>query len=239
MNFLWISIFILPSWTINCIVENCIQCSSTSPGICLQCAPSYKLSRTTCILSESNLLEKVSNCDIPTEDSKCEKCQANYHIYEGFCQADCHEGCSCFEPYICEEHFLNENSDKIIQALIQCPQGCISCGDSGYCYDCDSSYTLYSGQCFLCPNPNCETCYSTGYCNVCETRYYAYSGICLPCSLHCQQCEGKQSCNICDSDYKVKDGLCKKDDDDSHSPSLASQILWNCLFCVFGLCFCA
>ena len=214
MKFFWISIFILPCWTINCNIENCIQCSSTSPNICLQCQPSYSLSRTTCTYSESNYLDQVSNCDIRTEDSKCERCRENYHIYKGFCQADCDEGCSCYEPNICEENFVNEKLDQIKQALTQCPPGCVSCSFSDYCYKCDESYTLYSGQCFWCPDTNCEECYSDGYCNVCAPSYFVNSGFCITCPSHCKRCDGWLSCKSCTSGYKVKDGLCDDDDDD-------------------------
>lgn len=214
MKIFWISIFILPSWTISCNIENCIQCSSTSPDICLQCQPSYNLSRTACTYLESNSLDQVSNCEILTDDLKCEKCRDNYHIYQGFCQANCDEGCSCYEPNECEENALSENSEKNMQALTQCPPGCLSCSIMDICYKCDQSYTLYQGQCIWCPDDNCVQCSSEGYCDTCDPKYYIDSGFCFSCPSHCKRCDGWLSCKSCDSGYKLRSGICDDDDDD-------------------------
>lgn len=179
MNAFWVSLFILPIFSKSCDVKNCIQCSSTSPNVCIQCHPSFSLSRIGCGYSEINLLDQVSNCEIQTEDFKCERCNSNYHIYEGFCQADCNESCVCFEPNICEESFAIVNPDKIIQADNQCSIGCLRCSSPKFCLECEQSYSLFVGQCYYCPIQFCEDCYPSNVCVSCAKYFYLSSGQCF------------------------------------------------------------
>lgn len=222
MYYLYISILILPTLSSECNIQNCLQCSSSSPNICLGCEPSFTLSKSGCTYSDSLITTEISNCKIQGQDQLCEVCLENYHLYYGFCQANCLYGCVCFEPYKCETEMVPSEAE----IDLVCPSGCSKC-DRRECYKCYNTYRLYNGQCIYCPDSKCKKCYQNDVCAECESGYYEYQNSCFQCESHCKECKGSMFCSSCKSGYKLKNGFCNEEDSDSDSDThkLATAIV--------------
>ena len=230
MYYLYISILILPSFSSTCNIQNCVQCSSSSPNICLSCEPSFTLSKSGCAYSDSLIVAELDNCKIQGQDKKCEVCQEGYHLYNGFCQADCLDSCVCFEPFKCESELIPSTSDLDLQ----CPYGCSKC-DRRKCLKCRDGYNLYYGKCIYCPDSKCKKCYQDRYCAECESGYYLDQGSCYQCSDHCKECRGSMFCSSCKSGYKLSKGYCEKDDSDDNSKIATAIIIIIVVFSSIGL----
>ena len=209
-----ILIYLFLSQTISiessCNVENCVQCSSSSQSICLECLLPYKPSSQGCYLSDEARIQKVTNCEIYNEEESCIKCNEGYHVFNGFCQANCRDDCICFEPYVCIGH-QNEKSGISKERNTQsCGSYCRYCYTYGDCYDCYDGYYLYYGECRICDINNCDSCDNSGYCTDCNSGYYLSSGYCYECSSGCKSCSSYYSCTTCKSGYNKRNYKCER-----------------------------
>ena len=150
-----------------CFVDNCEQCSSSSPYICLGCKTSYNLTSSGCLYSEGYVNEYPPNCRVFKENKSCLKCEEEYHEINGFCQADCYDDCVCFKPYDCIpadiEDYKKTDENK-------CIKGCSVCNNTETCTKCKKGYYKNKkNHCSKCMK-DCKTCSSSDYCDTCKSN---------------------------------------------------------------------
>ena len=152
-----------------CLVDNCQECSSSSPYICLGCETSFNLTSSGCLYSEGYINEFPPNCILFRENKSCLKCAEEYHELNGFCQADCYDDCLCFKPYDCISEDMK--NDKIAYTDTddkKCIEGCLKCNSTETCTECKKGYYKNNtDKCSKCDSL-CETCSSSEYCDTCK-----------------------------------------------------------------------
>ena len=213
MIFYYLVVNQISSMATTCNIDNCIQCSSSSPDICLDCLLPYKLSSSGCHLTDEERTEKITNCLFYNEDQTCLKCIDGFHVFNGFCEADCQDGCVCFDPYVCINKINDESAIIHKRRTEECDPICITCStiNIGECLECPEGYTIDGWKCRYCPNSNCEICRYDYYCILCDSGYYSSSGTCYECSSGCDSCTENLYCYKCKSGYNRSKGKCKKE----------------------------
>jgi hypothetical protein len=196
----------------SCNVNNCLQCSSTSPYLCLDCADLYSPSRFGCSFTGIPKNNKVSNCLQSSDFSECLECKDGYQVLNGFCEPICPEGCFCFEPFNCEGLNAGHISEKSRKTIDYC-QNCKTCKDNS-CKECEDYYKLHNEYCVFCSTKKCSECSSHNYCIRCESGYRVSAGSCLGCPAHCTSCISQQTCSGCEDGYSLSKGYCSKQKDD-------------------------
>ena len=201
----------ISSMAITCNIENCIQCSSFSPDICLDCLLPYKLSSSGCHLTQEERIEKITNCEYYNKDQTCLKCIQGFHVFNRFCEADCQDDCICFEPYVCISQRDDQSAMVNQRNTQECESPCTTCSisDPTSCLECPEGYTLDGGKCRYCPVKNCEICRYDNYCVYCKEGMYPSGGLCYKCSSGCAECYTYSICDECKSGYSKSNNKCK------------------------------
>ncbi|MCQ2818046.1 MAG: hypothetical protein MJ252_12340 [archaeon] len=109
---------------------HCLQCDA---GTCYKCEGKFYPSLFECKSCPSHC-EKCS-------ESGCEVCEEGYFMDGTTCKA-CNKNCAACDGNEnkctkCPKGFFLQND--VCKA---CGNGCIYCRDEGYCYKCDSTYTI-------------------------------------------------------------------------------------------------
>ena len=159
--------FIALSTGMLCYVNNCLQCSSSSPHICLGCKTSHILSSSGCLYSEGHYNDLPPNCREFSDNKTCLKCEEGYHEFKGFCEADCNNDCVCFRPFECILYSI-ENDKQASSNQTLCMKGCSKCHEAETCIKCKKGYYKnFKDHCLKCAH-DCKTCSTSAYCDKCK-----------------------------------------------------------------------
>lgn len=192
------------TWSATSGASSCDVCASipVSWGICCQCS-----NTGTC----THVQEKPGNryaCNPITTSCPagqylnkgvCEDC-SKIPVENGTCKA-CTSGASC-DAVDCNIGYKTVGTTCV---KVECPLNCAACDSWGFCYQCESGYTLSDDRLSCLPScpENCKTC-SNGVCTDCNDGYTLNNGKCLDCSVYNV---GNGTCTACD-EYGCTDAEC-------------------------------
>ncbi|EKE38509.1 hypothetical protein ENUP19_0229G0029 [Entamoeba nuttalli] len=168
---------------------------------------------TDCIYCNENCKYCVNN--------KCVECFSGY-ILNSLGQCINKENVTNCEQYVhglcvkCTNKMYVSNYD-----CKACPEHCLDCLNSEYCFKCENGYTSINGSCVLSSLviQNCQFLFSNNEgCAVCMKGYYRSSSLCKKCKSHCSSCQTDLQCLECNENYYLSmNGSC-----------LSYELLKNC-----------
>jgi len=107
------------------------------------------------ISEESSLLDCIPHCNVCTDATTCDTCEAGYGLLNDACVI-CPTG-----KYLTGTYCRS------------CPQHCDTCTDSNTCQVCSAGYGFYNGECVACPTGT----FLTG--TTCTSSTFLYSNLIL------------------------------------------------------------
>lgn len=198
----------------NCLLNNCITCSTEEEKVCLECDVNFipnDNGKCICNLSHCAECSNVKN--------KCKTCKNNFVL-------DNNNSCICNLPNCesCSDNIDNkceECKETFIMKNGTCPcydRNCLECDSPlyGTCKKCNNNLNLTNeGTCVNDSIPNCLY-YNDKSCDYCEFGYSLKDDTCIPQSVNCtivgcKECysqNGEETCIDCNDGYTLEHGKC-------------------------------
>ena len=169
-----------------------------------------------CYVCGSSLIQPSTGCGMgcaKCTGSYCKTCESGFYmksgkcfpcefipVENGTCKA-CTSGASC-DAVDCNIGYKTVGTTCV---KVECPLNCAACDSWGFCYQCESGYTLSDDRLSCLPScpENCKTC-SNGVCTDCNDGYTLNNGKCIDCSIYNV---GNGTCTACD-EYGCTDAEC-------------------------------
>ncbi|KAL4449881.1 hypothetical protein ABPG74_015000 [Tetrahymena malaccensis] len=236
--------------------DSCKTCFGPSNFECNSCKDGTYLdnSKNNCVPkcptkyfgdSTSNICKEcIENCDVCSDDQKCQQCSVGYFLLNGQCLSQC--------PI---KFFNDINTQSCIKCAYTCltcfnstDQGCLTCIDETF-KNTDNNSCLYENECPSGRYPDrdtlkCESCFSTcaecvgkseNQCKKCIQNRLLYKGECLKecprntfkfddecidCDPSCATCFGSTSfkCLTCSSGF-LQEGSCVEQCEKNYYPA--------------------
>ncbi|EDR27385.1 protein serine/threonine kinase, putative [Entamoeba dispar SAW760] len=217
-------------------------CSMCSPQECYSCFNSSEIITTDkscsyvdCISTNNHFIscnDKAKyfngtdciycdkNCKYCT-NSKCVECISGY-ILNSLGQCINKGNVTNCEQYV--HGFCVKCTNKMYVSNYECktcPEHCLDCLNSEYCFKCENGYTAINGSCALSSLviQNCQFLFSNNEgCAVCMKGYFRSSSLCRKCENNCSLCQTNLQCLECNENYYLSmNGSC-----------LSYELLKNC-----------
>ena len=207
-----------------CLV-GCAECSTESPGLCLQCSLGTYLDPNS-----SKCIGCSPNCVTCLPDG-CMTCLTGFYLTADLtcapnCVAPC-ETCSETDPTSCLSCAVGYTFNT---AAVQNCQEDLSCNSTVSCTVCPFGFVLISQQCFAC-NSNCARCETTdpNLCTSCLVGQFLdttdTTAVCANCPSGCDECLSSTVCLSC------ADGFTSITDASEDSPVQCRACRSPCLTC--------